>query len=152
VLHLDITSSKLDVGTVQVTKWVASADITAVQNDRTMIWQSHVEGTFTARGTVRTFSRDVAPTTIRWTVGLPCVSIDGSSTGTFESTKGMTRTIAVSLVGFRRCGHQCPEAGSTLSLEPYHRRSIEIRYLANDHATYTDPLGAQVPFTPLCAL
>lgn len=151
VLHVEVSSSQLDVGAVHVTQWTATGDVTVSNGVRTMIWQSHSEGTMISGGVTRSFVRDVSPTTVKSSdVPQACVSVDGTSTGTFV-TDGVATTVGVSLVSYRRCGSKCPDAGSQVRRYVDDRQRIEVSYLGGDRATYTNQQGQTFPFVPACA-
>lgn len=131
-LTLDLVAADLQVNRATV-DWTAQAEIDAAGADRTMVWKASINGT-TARG--REFSR-TNEKVIDWTVGEPCVGIDGVSQGNVGG-----RNVKTEVNDFRRCRGSCPEAGGSIVVTNVDRNvSVEIRYDGTNQAKLITPKG-----------
>lgn len=150
VFHVDIESHELDIGTTHLKNASITADVSASGKDRTMIWDAHFDGWVRSDTNPRAFTRDTHKT-LRWTLGLPCIDVDGVSTGTIESPKGM-RSIRVTMTGVRLCGDVCPVTNSRVRIDNViTSQHIELRMLGPDRALLTDTEGKVFPIRPRCA-
>lgn len=131
-LTLDLVATDLQVNRATV-DWTAHAEIDAVDANRTMTWKASITGT-TARG------REISRTNekvIDWTIGEPCVGIDGVSQGNLGG-----RSVKTEVNDFRRCRGSCPEAGGSIVVTNVDRNvSIEIKYDGTNQATLVTPKG-----------
>jgi hypothetical protein len=138
-LNYAATGLKINAATID---WTAKADITANGSARDMVWAGHFTGT-TGRGRAfeRTNNKD-----IKWTVGVPCVSVSGTSDGTVTG-----KELKTTIKSWNQCAHSCPEAGSEISIiDVAANQTYDVKYDAND-AVYTGPAGKPYTFTPACA-
>lgn len=135
------------IGSTFLKKGSIRADITAMGPERTMIWESHLEGTLASDTKPRMFTRDSVKT-IRWTNGAPCVTIDGTSTGTLEE-----RRVRATFTGFGLCsGMRCPQPNSRVRVENLvTNQFIEVRFAPQGHAAVVDVNGKILPIRPVCA-
>ena len=141
VLSLDITFANLAVNEATVSG-TASADVTPDGATRTMRWDASITGT-TARG--RTFTRK-RRSTIIWTVGDACYTLDGASEGDVKN-----ETIKVEVTGFRRCRRGCPDAGGKVSITKVSKnRTITLAYDGSNRATFTNAKGIARTVALLC--
>jgi hypothetical protein len=131
-LTLDLVASGVQVNRATV-DWTAHAEIDAVDAARTMVWKASLTGT-TARG------REISRTNekvIDWTVGEPCVGIDGVSQGNLSG-----RNVKTEVNDFRRCRGSCPEAGGSIVVTHVDKNvSVEIKYDGTNQATLIHPKG-----------
>ena len=144
--HADVSASSLVVGTVSLTSWSASADVTASGAQRTMVWQSSASGDVVVRGASRAFSRDV-DATLAWTVGASCVDVEGQATGAIDAFHLATRTTS-----FVACDGACPNAGSVLRADDVDHPGVFVRVLyGTGTASYVNERGEGSSFVPACA-
>lgn len=123
--------------------WTATANITASGAMRDMQWNGMFSGT-TRHG--RAFSRTNTKH-YTWTVGVPCLSVTGSSDGTVTGHE-----LKTTIVSWSQCAGSCPEAGSEISIEDVTaKQTYDLKY-GSGSATYTPPDGKSVTYTPLCSL
>jgi hypothetical protein len=139
-LTLDLVATDLHVNRATV-DWTAHAEIDAAGADRTMTWKASISGT-TARGREISRTNDKV---IDWTVGEPCVGIDGVSQGNLSG-----RNVKTEVNDFRRCRGSCPEAGGSIVVTNLDKNvSIEIKYDGTNQATLVTPRG-ETKITLLC--
>ncbi len=140
-LTLDLVGDDLVVNKATV-DWSAHAEIAAAGTSRTMTWRAQLSGT-TARG------RDFARTnekTITWTIGEPCLGLEGTSQGTVRG-----RSLRTEITAFRRCRGSCPDAGGRIAITDVDaNKRIEIRYDGTNRATLVGPNGKETTFGLLC--
>jgi hypothetical protein len=143
-LVFDVTGTNLRVNKATV-DWSAHAEITAGRlGHRDMTWKAQLSGT-TARG--REFTRTNTKS-VSWTVGQPCVLVNGFSDGNVTG-----RNLHTDVINYSRCAGQCPAAGSEIKITNSDSgRSIDITYDGGDQATFTGPDGKKQQITPACAL
>lgn len=140
-LTLDLVGTDLVVNKATI-DWSAHAEIAASGTSRTMTWKAELAGT-TARG--RDFTRSNEKT-VAWTIGEPCLGLDGTSQG---SVRG--RNIRTEITAFRRCRGSCPDAGGRIVLTDVDaNQRIEIRYDGTNRATLVGPNGGTTTFALLC--
>ncbi len=126
---LDFSSQGFQINRATVSSWQATAVVTASGNARTMNWSAQLSGT-TGRG--RAFSR-TNQKVIQWSVGVPCLSVTGQSTG--DILKAELQTTVSS---WKRCADACPEAGSAISVKNLgNGDEIQISYLGGPDADLT---------------
>lgn len=131
-LTLDLVGTDLQVNRASV-DWTAHAEIDAAGADRTMTWKGSITGT-TARG--REFSR-TNEKVIDWTIGEPCIGLDGVSQGNVSG-----RNVKTEVNDFRRCRGGCPEAGGSIVVTNLDKNvSLEIKYDGTNQATLIHPKG-----------
>lgn len=139
-LTLDLVATDVQVNRA-IIDWTAHAEIDAVDAKRTMTWKASLAGT-TARG------REISRTNekvIDWTIGEPCVGIDGVSQGNLSG-----RNVKTEVNDFRRCRGSCPEAGGSIVVTNVDKNvSIEIKYDGTNQATLVTPKG-ETKITLLC--
>jgi hypothetical protein len=138
------------IGSTFLKKGSIRADIiaaTAMSPERTMIWESHLQGTLTSDTKPRMFSRDSFKT-LRWTNGTPCVTIDGTSTGSIEE-----RRVRVTFTGFGLCaGMRCPQPNSRVRVENVvTNQFIDVRFAPQGRAVVIDVNGKLLPIRPVCS-
>lgn len=140
-LTLDLVGTDLVINKATV-DWSAHAEIAAAGTSRTMTWKAQLTGT-TARG--RDFARSNEKT-IAWTVGEPCLGLDGVSQGTVRG-----RNIRTEITGFRRCRGSCPDAGGRIVITNVDaNKRIEILYDGTNRAKLIGPNGGETTFALLC--
>ena len=123
---LDFSSQGFQINSATISSWQATAVVTADGNARTMNWSAQLSGT-TGRG--RTFSR-TNQKVIQWSVGVPCISVTGQSTG--DILKAELQTTVTS---WKRCADSCPEAGSAISVKDLgNGEQLQISYLGGPEA------------------
>lgn len=131
-LTLDMVGTALRVNRATI-DWTAHAEIDAADAKRTMTWKASLSGT-TARG------REISRTNekvIDWTIGEPCVGIDGVSQGNLSG-----RNVKTEVNDFRRCRGSCPEAGGSIVVTNLDKNvSIEIKYDGTNQATLVTKKG-----------
>lgn len=131
-LTLDLVGTALQVNRATV-DFSAHAEIDAAGADRTMTWKGSIAGT-TARGREFTRTNDKV---IDWTIGEPCIGLDGVSQG---SVRG--RNVKTEVNDFRRCRGSCPEAGGSIVVTNLDKNvRIEIKYDGTNQATLIHPKG-----------
>lgn len=152
VLHVELDSKDLAVGTTHVRAASVVAEIVGAGLDRTAFWDAHFEGEArTDTPNPRSFVRDVSKT-VRWRVGGACATTDGSSTGSFETKDGAKRRVRVAVTGYRTCGVPCPEPNSRVRVDNMDTGAgVELRYLPGARALLTDMDGRRLPVVPTCA-
>jgi hypothetical protein len=149
--HIDVTSSNLAIGKASITSWTASADVTAQGAQRTMIWQSTASGTVMVRGSPRAFERTIDATST-WTIGDPCIDIDGQAQGTIEKSNGTILHVDTRASAFVACASSCPNSGSELRADDVDDPGTFVQVLyGSSTATYTNDRGQTFTFTPACA-
>ena len=140
VLKYSATGLKINRATID---WSATANVTGQGNARDMIWDGQFNGT---TGGGRAFHR-TNHKEYKWTVGLPCLSVTGSSDGTVSG-----KELKIDVINFSRCKGACPEAGSEIKVTDVAANAVyDVKWNAAD-ATYTAPNGTATAFHPLCAL
>lgn len=99
------------------------------------------------RGSMRTFSR-VVDATLSWTVGAPCVDVDGEASGSVDAFNLSTHTTS-----FVACASGCPSAGSVVRADDIDHPGVFVRVLygSGETATYTNAQNESFSFTPACA-
>jgi hypothetical protein len=131
-LTLDLVGTDIKANRAMI-DWSAHAEIDADGANRTMQWKATLSGT-TARG------RDFARTnekTIKWTVGEPCIGLDGVSQGNVSG-----RNLKTEVTAFRRCRGSCPDAGGKIVVTNLDRNvSVEIDYDGTAQAKLITPKG-----------
>lgn len=147
-LQPDINTVTLDfVGTnLRVNKatidWTAHAVIVADGANRLMTWHAQLSGT-TARGRELTRTNDKK---VKWTVGEPCLALEGVSEGHVAN-----RGLRTEITAFRRCRGSCPDAGGKIVVTNTEKqKSIEIDYDGTNQATLIGPNGEKTQFGLLC--
>ena len=122
--------------------WSATANITASISSRDMVWDGKFSGTTGhGRAIQRTNHKEY-----KWTVGVPCLSVSGTSDGTVTG-----HDLHVDVIGYSRCVGACPASGSEIKITDVTANKIyDLKYATNE-ATYTEPTGQSVTFTPWCA-
>ena len=139
VLKYASTGLKINRSTID---WTATANITGLGGARDMIWDGQFTGT---TGGGRAFQR-TNHKEYKWTVGVPCLSVTGSSDGTVTG-----KELKVDVINFQRCKGACPEAGSEIKVTDVAASLVyDVKFNASD-ATYTDPKGQSFEFHPACA-
>lgn len=140
-LTLDLVGEGLRVNRAHV-DWSSHAEIVAGGNGRTMTWSASLDGT-TARG--RAFSRNNQKV-VTWTLGEPCLGLDGASEGDVAG-----RSLRTEITAFRRCRGSCPDAGGRIVVTDVDAgRRIEIRYDGTNRATIVGPSGRESTFQLAC--
>jgi len=148
-VHVDMEAHNLIVGTSLLRNWRMTSDLVASGQERTMFWTSHHDGLFNTDKTPRAMSRDTQKT-LHWTAGSGCITVDGTSTGTHETSRGM-RSVRVSTIGFRHCGALCPEPSSRIRTENLlTNQAIEVNHTGASHALLTNVDGKLFSITPRC--
>jgi hypothetical protein len=138
---LDISYERLAVNDARI-EGTASADIIATGARRTMTWKADLHGT-TAGG--RAFAR-VSNARIGWTIGEPCLDLDGTSEGQVEN-----RRVRITISDFRRCRRGCPEAGGKIVVTNLTRNvSVQILFDGTNRATYINTRGVESTIPLLC--
>jgi hypothetical protein len=139
-LTLDLVGTDLQMNRATI-DWTAHAEIEAADAKRTMSWKASLTGT-TGRG------REISRTNekvIDWTIGEPCVGIDGVSQGNLGG-----RNVKTEINDFRRCRGSCPEAGGSIVVTHVEKNvSVEIKYDGTNQATLVTPKG-ETKITLLC--
>jgi hypothetical protein len=139
-LTLDLVATDLQVNRATI-DWTAHAEIDAADAQRTMTWKATLTGT-TARGREITRTNEKV---IDWTIGEPCVGVDGVSQGNLSG-----RNVKTEVNDFRRCRGSCPEAGGSIVVTNLDKNvSVEIRYDGTNQATLITPRG-ESKITLLC--
>lgn len=139
-LTLDLVGNDLQANRATI-DWSAHAEIDANGADRTMTWKASLSGT-TARG--RDFARS-NDKVVKWTVGEPCIGLDGTSQGNVSG-----RNLKTEVTAFRRCRGSCPDAGGKIVVTNVDKGvSLEIHYDGTSQATLITPKG-ESKFGLLC--
>jgi hypothetical protein len=140
-LVLDLVGNDLSINRATV-DWHAHAQIVADGSSRTMTWSAQLSGT-TARG--REFSRTNTKT-VKWNVGDRCFELDGVAEGKIKD-----RDVKTEVVGFKRCGQACPEAGGRITITNVATGTrVDLTFDGTSNATFTSPKGsATIPL--ICA-
>ena len=126
---LDFSSQNFQINQATISSWQATAVVTANGNARTVDWNAQLSGT-TGRG--RSFSR-TNQKVLQWTVGVPCLSATGQSTGDI-----LRATLQTTVVSWKRCADACPEAGSEITVKDLSNGdAIDIQYLGGPDANLT---------------
>jgi hypothetical protein len=142
-LFLDLTGEALRVNGASI-DWHATAEITADGGAREMKWHGQLTGS-TPRG--RTFSR-TNDKVVAWRFGDRCYAVSGVSNGDVRG-----KQIKTEVIGFRRCGRACPEAGGKVVITDVTKdKRIEIAFNGSKSATYTGPKGDTTPITLACGV
>jgi hypothetical protein len=103
-------SAALDSGT---TGDADATDSGAGTSARAVVWDAMLTGT-TASG--RAFTR-TNHKELTWTVGVPCLSMSGQSTGTITASDAAAASdITTNITTYARCENACPKAGSEISV------------------------------------
>jgi hypothetical protein len=103
-------SAALDSG---LTADAALTDSDGGISARAVVWDATLSGT-TASG--RAFTRKNHKE-LTWTVGVPCLSVNGQSTGTITaSDAAAAASITTNVTTYTRCESACPQAGSEISV------------------------------------
>ncbi len=138
-INYSATALKVNHATID---WTATANVTGNGGARDMIWDGKFSGT-TAHG--RAFQR-TNHKEYKWTVGQACLSVSGTSDGTVTGHELKTEVKSFSI-----CAGGCPEAGSEITITDVTTSKVyDVKWNAGS-ATYTDPAGNSVTYTPLCA-
>jgi hypothetical protein len=150
-LHLDSSATDLRVGGARLERWTASADVSATAGERTLLWQSDVEGALPSPSGPRRFARRTEKT-LRWRVGAECVRVDGASQGTFVA-RGVERTLRVELAGLELCrALPCPSPGGVVRVEDVPSgKDVLLRFVGTGRAMLRLPDDRTVPVVPACA-
>jgi hypothetical protein len=128
-ITLDFSSTGLQVNRATITSWQATAVVTPNGNGRTMSWNAQLSGT---TGSGRSFSR-TNQKVVQWSVGVPCLSATGQSTGDI-----LRAEIQTTVVSWKRCADSCPEAGSEITVKDLgNGDQIDIQYLGGATAQLT---------------
>src|SRR6185369_16464980 len=111
---------------------------------RDMQWNGSVTGTLgSGRAFERTNEKD-----FKWTVGKPCLTIDGKSDGNITG-----RNLETTITSYQRCADSCPAAGSDITIKNVDNgHQIELRYTGGPHAEFTAVDGSKVELTLACGL
>jgi hypothetical protein len=128
-LTVNYSAQGFHVNAATIDSWQATAVVTANGNERDLTWNATLSGT-TGKGRVftRTNQKD-----IKWTVGVPCLSIAGQSTGTILGAKLQT-----TFTNYQRCTDSCPQAGSEISVKNLDNGdAIDVKYLGGPDADLT---------------
>jgi hypothetical protein len=126
---LDFSSQGFQIDRATISSWQATAVVTANGNDRTMTWNASLSGT---TGSGRRFNR-TNQKTIQWSVGVPCISASGQSTGDI-----LRAELQTTVKSWKRCEESCPEAGSEITVKDLgNGDSIDIQYLGGATANLT---------------
>ena len=146
-LVVNVDTHDFFIGSTFLRKGSIRADITASGAERTMIWESHLDGTLASDTKPRNFVRD-AFKTIRWMNGASCLTIDGTSTGSLEE-----RRVRATFTGFGLCaGVRCPQPNSRVRVENLvTNQFIDVRFAPQGHAVIVDVNGKILPIKPVCA-
>lgn len=141
-LTLGYSATGLEINAATI-DWNATANITANGMARDMVWSGHFTGTTGhGRAIERTNNKE-----FKWTVGVPCLSVSGTSDGTVTG-----RELKTTIKSWSQCARSCPEAGSEITIvDVAASQTYDLRYEATD-AVYTGPTGKSITFTPACAL
>ena len=147
-LHVDVETHDFFIGSTFLRSGSISAELSASGQDRTMGWEMHLDGTLKSDTKPRSFTSDTFKT-LRWTLGVPCLTTDGTSTGTVEARK-----VRVTFTGFRLCaGVRCPEPNSRVRVDNLvTHQFIAVRMGPQGHAVIIDVDGKILPIRPVCAL
>jgi hypothetical protein len=146
-LHVDAEAHDFFIGSTFLRSGTISADITTMGQDHTMVWEAHLDGILKSDTTPRNFTRDTFKT-LRWTNNIPCLTIDGTSSGSIEARK-----VRATFTGFRLCsGVRCPEPNSRVRVENLvTNQYIDVRFAPQGHAVVIDVDGKVLPIRPVCA-
>jgi len=152
VLHVELASTDLTVGATHFSAANVTAEVVGSGLDRTGFWDAHFEGQARVLSpNPRAFVRDVSKT-VRWRVGGACATTDGASSGSFETKDGGRRNLRAVVSAYRTCGLPCPEPNSRVRVEDTDtQQSVQVRFLAQGHALFTDVQGRELPIVPACA-
>ena len=140
-LKLTFSTTGLQINGATI-DWTATADITVAGNDYAMIWAGHFTGTTkSGRAIERTNTK-----TYKWTEGVACLAVTGSSDGTVTG-----RELKTNIINFSRCADACPASGSEINITDVpDNKTYDLKY-GTDTATYTGPAGGMITYKPLCA-
>jgi hypothetical protein len=128
-LTLSYSAQDFQINRATITQWTASATITANGNDRDMVWSAMLTGT---TGSGRDFSR-TNNKDIKWTVGVPCVAISGTSEGSVTG-----HNLKTTVTSYDRCAFACPEANSDIDiLNEDTGENVDIHFDGGAKATIT---------------
>jgi hypothetical protein len=142
-LDLTYTANGLKINGATI-DWDATAKITIAAGDMyEMDWTGHFTGT-TAKG--RTIERHNTKV-YKWTTGVACLSVSGSSDGTVTGHELQT-----DIINFSKCALACPAAGSEIKITDVTANKVYDLKYGNNTATYTNPENKSITFTPPCAL
>ncbi len=148
-LHLDVQASGLTVDRAALASWSASADVTASNNDRSMVWQSQASGTATVHQSSRSFT-DSGSATLKWNTTSPsCVDLDGQANDTFQASDGASLAFVTALSSYQACGSSlCPASGSQVRADLQSGNFVRLQY---GEDVYTNEKGQTFSFVPVCA-
>jgi hypothetical protein len=146
-LHVEVDTQNFFIGATFIRSGSIRADVSASGQDRTMVWSMHVDGTLKSDTTPRSFAIDSFKT-LRWTVGVPCITTDGTSTGSVGERK-----VRATFTGFKLCsGDRCPEPNSHVRIDNLvTNQFIDVRFTPQGHAVIVDVDGKLLPIRPVCA-
>lgn len=123
---LDFASQGFQINRATISSWQATAVVTANGDARTMNWSAQLSGT---TGSGRSFSR-TNQKVIQWSVGVPCISVTGQSTGDI-----LRAELQTTVTSWKRCADSCPEAGSEISVKDLSNgQELQISYLGGPDA------------------
>lgn len=140
-LHLELRYEGLTVNGATL-DGSATAEVTADGSNRTMTWGATLDGT-TQHGKAFHYR---STTTVAWTLGEACFSLDGSKEGQVGA-----RDLKTEVQGFKRCRRGCPEAGGKILVTNVAKNElVTIDFDGTATAKYTAPTGATYPLPLLC--
>jgi hypothetical protein len=141
-LDLTYTANGLKINGATI-DWDASAKITVSGGDNyEMDWTGHFTGT-TAKG--RTIDRTNTKV-YKWTTGVACLSVSGSSDGTVTGHE-----LKTDVINFSKCALACPASGSEIKITDVTANKVYDLKYGDNTATYTNPAGNSITFKPPCA-
>lgn len=142
-LKLEVTGTALTLNRATV-DYHATATVTSSGLARTMKYASQLDGT-TARA--RPISR-TTDWTVGWSVGEPCLAVDGSAEGNITG-----RPVKTTVKSYRRCRGGCPEKDGEIGVANERTgNSISIRYNGGNSATFTGIHGNTTDFVLACGI
>ena len=119
-LTLDFSAQGFQINRATIDSWQATAVVTTNGNQRNVTWNAQLSGT-TGKG--RAFNR-TNQKNIQWTVGVPCLSASGQSSGDILGSNLQT-----TVTSWQRCADACPQAGSEIQVKNLDKGdSIDIKY------------------------
>jgi hypothetical protein len=146
-LHLELqygppnADTPFEVNGAQL-RGTATAEIAADGPNRTMTWGASLTGK-TVRG--KSFSYQ-STTTVAWTLGEACFSLDGTTEGQVRQ-----RDIKTEVQNFKRCRRGCPEDGGKIIVTNVAKNKVvTIDFDGTSKATFTAPNGKEFDLPLLC--
>jgi hypothetical protein len=128
-LTLAFSAQGFKINRATIDSWQATAVVTSNGDQRNLTWNAQLSGT-TGKG--RPFNR-TNQKNIQWTVGVPCISATGQSTGDILGSNLQT-----TVTSWQRCADACPQAGSEIQVKNLDKGdSIDIAYQGGDQADLT---------------